>query len=1125
MPLPGVSGSLVTASYIDASLDTVFAGRLGESTRERAMRDLHRWVRRTQAALGPASADRAVIDIAVVPLLRLLGYEVDTLRRQHGIGFVGRLLFGGQAAATALVLPFGLPVGGAWRTAVRAGIDFETRWVLATNGVDLDLVDADRTWSRRVLSFDLRTAAQDRRSAALVWALARAESVARGRDGMALVDLVAAASDRHGSRVCAALGEGVLEAVSALLLGLDRARRGTPDAPRLFDDALTIVYRVLFLLFAEARGLVPTWHHVYRDAYTIDGLCRRLAERAQPVGLWEALQALARLLHDGCQAGDLKVTPFNGRLFAPAHAPLAARVRVPDRLAAQALLALATGPTAASHQRVGGAARRPATGRQRIAYADLGVEQLGAVYERVLEYEAVGPAGAIALQRTSRARKSTGSFYTPRSMTDFLVRRTLHPLVEGRSAAEILSLRIVDPAMGSGAFLVAACRYLSDAVERALVADGSLPAGGAGDAERTGIRRQVAERCLYGVDINATAVQVARLSLWLYTLASDRPLSFLDHHLAAGDSLIGARLSDLSRPPGRARRSRSSGAMLALFDEHAEPALASAVPERFRLALESSDTVTAVRDKEHRLRALESADGPLARWRAAADAWCAAWFRDPVDLSPRVLAELTTHLLGRRSALPRQQLAALTDAVSHFARARRPFHWELMFPEVFFDESGRRRPDAGFDAVLGNPPWEVLRSDPAAHADRADARRSTPALVRFFRDAGIYSLSGGGHPNQYQLFLERAWQIVRSGGRFGLILPSGLAADHGSAHLRRALLTTTCVESLIGFDNRAAIFPIHRSTRFLLLVGTHAGETPRLRCRFGLHDPSTLDRLADRAADDPAPAYPVRPSRTLLERWDPHALTIPELADPHDVGILTGVADRVPPLGHADGWHLRFGRELNATDDRAHFVPLDRSRPTRHLLPIVEGKHIEPFRVSLDAVMQAIPVSSAARLIDPARSYSRARVAYRDVSGRTNRLTLIAAVLPAGAISTHTIFCAKSALDDASALTLVALLNSLTANYLVRLRVTTHVTTALMSGLPVPRPPETSTAARQLRMLARRLQQAGIEGDVDAYARLNAVAAELYGLTSGEYAHVVGTFPLLGGEVQEQCLATYGKGG
>src|SRR5262249_39711249 len=149
----------------------------------------------------------------------------------------------------------------------------------------------------------------------------------------------------------------------------------------------------------------------------------------------------------------------------------------------------------------------------------------------------------------SGLRKATGTFYTPQPIAEYVVRRTLAPLAATASSDRLLSLRIIDPSMGSGAFLVAACRYLAGAYEAALVREGQVHPGDVDDDDRASMRRLIAERCLYGVDLNPMAVQLARLSLWLATLAADRPLSFLDHRLLTGDSLLGAWLANLKQPP------------------------------------------------------------------------------------------------------------------------------------------------------------------------------------------------------------------------------------------------------------------------------------------------------------------------------------------------------------------------------------------------------------------------------------------------------------------------------------------------------------------------------------------------------------------------------------------------
>lgn len=1116
----GISGALIPAGFLADVVPGQFAGQLADANGAAPITALVRWWRRVSRELGPASSQRAVLDIAVLPLVQLLGYEVLHLE-PCGPGFAGSVGMERRPLAVLLGLSWSSSPDECWRDVQRAGRTARAKWGIVCTGSRLHLVDVTRTWSRRALEFDLRHVMEDEPSVLTLWALMRAVSLATS-----FVDRVVKCGDDHTLAVCGSLGDGVLASLGALVEALDQARRERPlptdvtnghgdrrsEREALFEQALTLVYRILFLLFAEARAVVPVWHRVYRDAYTIDALCRRSAQRPRARGLWEALQAISRLAHAGCRAGDLQVTPFNGRLFAPHHTPLAERARVPDAIVRQAVLALATGATP--------------SGRRRIAYSDLGVEQLGAVYERVLEYEPVRRDGPLVLSRTSIERKSTGSFYTPRAITEFLVRRTLHPLVAGRSAAEILALRVVDPAMGSGAFLVAACRFLAGAAERALVASGEWPAQDVTRAMRVALRRQIAQRCLYGVDLNPMAVQLARLSLWLTTLATDRPLTFLDHHLATGDSLVGASLDDIARqPPGSGARARRAAPTLPLFDRETANEMSTRVlPARFRIAEQPDDTPADVRNKERALGNLLAPGTPLHRWKAAADLWCAGWFWPDRAITPSTYAELLAAIVGRGSTLSERQTGPLLERAASLAREQRAFHWTLEFPEVFFDRDGQWRADGGFDAVLGNPPWDVLRADTGSAVQRAGERANRKDRLEFFRSAGIYRLQSSGHANCYQLFVERALQLLRPGGRLGLILPSGLATDHGSASLRRGLFDSLQIDRLFGFTNRDAIFPIHRDVRFLLLTGTYGRATERLGCRFGLRAAAWLDTLPDAASDDPPDARPIALPRAVLEQWDPEHLSIPELEHPRDLEILAQISAAIPTLADPEGWHARFGRELNATDDRDHF--LDRaSAHGNDLLPVVEGKHLEPFRAMADRATKAVTRAAAAALLDRAVTFDRRRVAYRDVASATNRLTLIAALLPDDVVSTHTVFCLKTALGMSSQYCLLALLNSLVANYLVRLQVTTHVTAGLMARLPVPRPAGDSRHFRALGTLARELEKSGIEGNADAYAQLNSIAASLYGVTLDQYRHVLSTFPLLSDELRERCLTRYASDG
>src|SRR5580765_5773129 len=421
-----------------------------------------------------------------------------------------------------------------------------------------------------------------------------------------------------------------------------------------------------------------------------------------------------------------------------------------------------------------------------------------------------------------------------------MVRRALAPLVREAPPEQILSLRVVDPAMGSGAFLVAACRYLAAAYELAIVRSGGCHANDVGEAERVAIRRTVAERCLYGVDRNPMAVQLGRLSLWLATLAADRPLSFLDHRLQVGDSLLGAWVASLRHAPAKARRVE-----LPLFDDdEVAGALRDALLVRFSLESTPNHTLDQVRAKERAFASLTDRDARLSRWKRVADLWCAAWFRTGDTPPPAAFGALSDAVLKGRGSLP----AALTDrflaTVDGVAAAQRFFHWELEFPEVFFDRDGARLPAAGFDAVIGNPPWDMVRADTGTANTRENARRDVASVLRFTRDAGVYQAQSGGHANRYQLFLERAIALTRHGGRIGLVLPSGLATDHGSAPLRRLLLSRCALDALVGLDNHRGIFPIHRSLGFLLVTASRGSPTRRVACRFGIEDPAVLEALA-----------------------------------------------------------------------------------------------------------------------------------------------------------------------------------------------------------------------------------------------------------------------------------------
>jgi hypothetical protein len=1097
--LPGFAGHLISEAFLEGHLSDGPSADADQATAARARRYLSGWPR-ARASMGPASSLRTMLAVGAEPLAAAFGFDsvADVATADSAMAATLR---GSTGVVTLLVAPWGSRLDPLWRTAVSEAMRRSSTWCLLFNGTHLRIVDATRLFARRYAEFDLEQAIDDGRAFGALWTLAHAGALAGDAGAAGSLRALVDGSDRYASGVCRALQQNVLAAATEVLAALAAGRRPPHSAAGLddaFEQALTIVYRLVFLLFAEARALVPVWHPVYRESYSLDAL-RTLVEGTRGAeGIWDALRAITRLAHAGCLAGDLKVTPFNGRLFAPARTPLAERQELDEEAAQRAILALST-------------RQSDRGGRERIAYRDLGVEQLGAVYETLLDYEPVR-APHITLRPGSGVRKATGTFYTPQPIADYLVRRTLGPLVHDAAPERILQLRVVDPSMGSGAFLVAACRFLAGAYEAALVQAGSCQPSDIGEPERASFRRTIAERCLYGVDLNPMAVQLARLSLWLTTLAVDRPLSFLDHRLQVGDSLLGVWLSALTHAPMAARTRRIPADRERLpFDEPSlQHALHEALPVRFSLESIPNDTVEAVRSKERAFAALGRRESWIGRWKQVADLWCATWLAaDPRTLPPEAFHALSDAILTMRPTLSPHATERYLRASSDIARRRRLFHWELEFPEVFFADDGRRLPHGGFDAVLGNPPWEMMRADGdqgRPHSGRDEIR----AVLRFTRDAGLYAAQSTGHANCYQLFLERGLALCRAGGRVGLVLPSGIATDSGSAPLRRLLLNKTRIDALVGFDNHRGVFPIHRSVRFLLLTAATGGSTDDIACRLGLNDPAELEAIGDERADL-ASSFPIRLSARFLQRVAGDDLTIPWVQTKSDVAILERATALFPPLGGPGGWNAQFGRELNATEDRHAF-----HRPGTGM-PVVEGKQIQPFRVDLALSRHGIRPQDAALKLRDGR-HLRPRLAYRDVASATNRLTLIAALLPAGCVSTHTLFCLRTPLALADQHVLAGLLNSFIVNYLVRLRVTTHVTASVVETLPVPTRADAPSAAREIAVLARRLARHHDAGDE---ARLHALVATLYQLTAEEFAYVLSTFPLVPEAIRASALAAF----
>ena len=604
-------------------------------------------------------------------------------------------------------------------------------------------------------------------------------------------------------------------------------------------------------------------------------------------------------------------------------------------------------------------------------------------------------AGTVYL-KGGMGRKQTGSYYTSRPLVEFLVREAIDPLCKEKTAEEILALKVVDPAMGSGHFLVGACRRLSEhllaayrkSFEEANAANSDLPqseifneAGVHPEVARnweyedralTACRLLIAGNCLYGVDRNPLAVDLARVSLWLATAAMDHPLTFLDHRLRVGDSLLGFPLflgegespvAHLLKPEamvpaqaGRRRRRPTAEAPLLAgvqFEEIVTNAIAR-LRDRIGRALNHLHTIS---------RLMNDSPGDFVGHRAAFDAmqmelrpfwklhdlrigrvFISAATPEEANLVDRWLTEIA------HDGQPSPEADAIAEPAQKRGEDLGAFCWMLAFPEVFFNADASRREKHGFDAVIGNPPWDKIKPDERecfsafdptvwdvqgqerkrlvarlreenAAADQAwrGHEYEKKTMSRFLLEGGLYehqiaTVEGkktGGDPDTYKFFAERTYQLLRGGGRAGIILPLGIQSSLGTTALRRLLLDCCRLGYLYKLDNERKIFPgVHHHQGFDLVVLGKGGRTDVLQAVFLTWEPA---ELVLRLRTDPRH---ITLNADVYRELSPEQYKFVELHAQAEVEILQRMYRRLPRLGDqlGEGWNIQFVREVDMSN-------------------------------------------------------------------------------------------------------------------------------------------------------------------------------------------------------------------
>lgn len=825
----------------------------------------------------------------------------------------------------------------------------------------------------------------------------------------------------YEERVAANLSNLVFgEVFPKLVIGIATA---APDAPLpdVRDAALILLYRLLFILYAEDRDLLPvrdsryddyglrtkvrgdvgdhkTKNHVFSDTAarywsTIDDLCRAIDKGDTSIGL----------------------PPYNGGLFDRDRTPLLTKVRIPDSVMADVIDALSFEQTP--------------DGRRYINYRDLSVQQLGSIYERLLEHEVIRDGEVIQIRPNIFARKGSGSYYTPDDLVSVIIRETVAPLifkriqafadkVEEQSASDkplnqrlgalarvdpaekLLDIKICDPAMGSGHFLVALVDYLADQVITSMAEAEAAVAWGhyvsplsdrieairntiLGNAEARGwtvdaeqlddrhiIRRMILKRCIYGVDKNLMAVELAKVALWLHTFTVGAPLSFLDHHLRCGDSLFGlwvktgfAKASKIEH--GRSKKGKSEQTLFlhepitrALRAASSMQIIEGLTDAEIAEAHRSADVFAEVQDMTAPLGALLSLFHALD-WlelnnrenQLVLQAFLSGLFGDPVQIALGKLDPLAKELASDRARGEARAFSVMLTRIFELVNEERFLHWQVAFPGVWSDWD-QEVPMGGFDAIIGNPPWDRMKleavewfaarrreislaqrasdrkrliaaleknDDPLAR-DFAKASARAEAGVRMARTDGEFPLLSGGDVNIYSLFVERAMKLVKPDGIIGLLTPSGIASDKTAAPFFKSLSTAGRLKALYDFENKGEERPlyfrdVHPQFKFCALIASPSPFAEPARCGFFLNDPSEIenpDRVFVLTAAD-------------FARLNPNTGTAPLFRTRRDASLTSSIYARLPVLvDRSSGdeiktWPVTYSTTYHMTNDSGLF--------------------------------------------------------------------------------------------------------------------------------------------------------------------------------------------------------------
>ena len=1009
------------------------------------------------------------------------------------------------------------------------------------------------------------------------------------RDGKAGIDVIFDDGKNYVQELEENLAERILkpdgvfvDLVKGILDHNGRRKYTNEDLQDAKETALKIMYRLWFLMYAESRDLLPVKDQKYTplSLMSLRSSLDNMGEDPQGDNCWNHVLELFGGIRNGSLEHNLP--QYSGELFK--RDPPLDGIIIRNRHFVRALHGLL--------ERDG----------EPVDYASLGVRHLGNIYETLMEFVVRQADRDIMLLEDSKgvrevaskaestytyrkndlyivskagyvSRKSSGSYYTPEEIVTFLVRRGLEPIFAAREQMmdadiqlyqesrskehydtcmdRLLDIQVLDPAMGSGHFLVEALnqitRWATGMLERypghpllsEIEKDRNLIIS---TQEEKGItinhrllthdvllKRRVMKRCIFGVDIHLLAVELARVSLWLDSFAIGVPLTYLNHHIKAGDSTIGAWRGDIGDAKG--------GSM----DEWMETTdrIGDVMDQVSRRA---DVTIQQVRSSEH---AHDAYERTMIPHKNMLDVYCAAQIDD--KMIPKK-ARKNMHGYIRRFAhtnVHDTDMQQTFDMVGKLRDEYHFFHWELEMMDAFTDAR------YGFDLIVGNPPWdkvkpyddefftqyyptfrsinikskkrakqgEILKNS-AIQTEYDKYLKSFQDKLTFYK---TYVMQGIGHKDMWRLVLERMLGLVSEGGVISVLVPSQILSNTGSALMRKRILDTN-IRQMYVFENRKKIFPIHSGYRFLLLTVQDTESLDTFRAGFYLHSLASLN--TDRS--EPDKFHDI--SKDVILKVSPNTYRIPEFGGVH-LDILSKMSEYdTLDSESGDGWSVALSSGFNRTNDADMFKEKGRG------WSVLEGRNIHQFNCNFARPEFVVSMSSGLSREKQKRVYKNKsrqfhnsyRLALRDISGPTNTRTIIAAILPPQKFHTYSlrsiVLTKNRTFEDSNDYNrhtayLCGILNSMPFDFVARSKIQMHTST-IIGTINIPDRAYYSEIAEIAAKLSvgsdefegfaesMRIDNVRLSPHdrIHTTAKLDALVAHAYGLTRDEYQTILDSF-------------------